>query len=81
MITKQEIDRSVRQAVKRERGSLFVTDIRQLPHGIYYPDGDMRFLYDAGTGFWRKIIFRRTGNQPDSGEWVDYGLSTGTVTW
>jgi len=81
MITKQEIDRSIRQTVKRAGGTLFITDMKQLSHGEYYEDGARRYLYDSGTGFWRMIVFRRTGNQPDSGEWLDFDLSIGTVTW
>jgi len=75
--TAQEERKKVRDDVRQSEPSRFYSSFAEVSHEISWGDGETIWLVN-GTD-WEMFVFRRTGNKPDSGEWLETGIITGAV--
>ena len=81
----QQTAQNVRETLKRGDYDRFITGssltdaMSKVPHDRFYEDGASLYLQNGLN--WTLVIFRRTGNGLDDGEWLNFGTSTGILTW
>jgi len=73
--------KKTRRAARTDTRTRFYDAIADVPHGVYYQDGEQIFI--ANGAEWNIYVFRRTNDrEPDGGQWVNTGITTsGVALW